>query len=287
MDYHFQSTLAEQAASEARPAPSGWWRAACPFCPMLLGKRDRRGAFAVYAPTGRYHCFRCGTGGKLRNWVVPDEFTAGVAPRAKLTMMDPPEDYTPLWSYPGNAAECLSPARKYLRKRGITDSLWKLAKIGACDRGLFGGRIVVPIVASDGDTWLGYVGRTWVKSDFAYRYPEGMDRRAMLYNHAALLIETEEPAIIVEGVFDAIAVGLTAGVAVLGTPSESQIEALSSARRPVAVVLDGDAHEAGWGLAMRLRFEGARAGSVRLPPRLDPDEVPLDWLRAEARSCIA
>jgi DNA primase len=106
-----------------------------------------------------------------------------------------------------------------------------------------------------------------------------------MFNHATLLKETDTPAIIVEGVFDAIAFWPDA-VAVLGKPTPAQVYALASARRPIAVVLDGDAWEEGEMLALKLRFEGQRAGSVHLPPRVDPDEVDRDWLRAEARSSL-
>ena len=48
----------------------------------------------------------------------------------------------------------------------------------------------------------------------------------------------------------------------------------------------GDAWEEGWALAMRLRLHGMRAGSVRLPPRKDPDQVDPAWLRAAARASL-
>jgi hypothetical protein len=51
-------------------------------------------------------------------------------------------------------------------------------------------------------------------------------------------------------------------------------------------VLDGDAWEAGRTIAKQLVHRGIRAGHVRLPARTDPDEVPLDELRAEAVSSL-
>ena len=73
---------------------------------------------------------------------------------------------------------------------------------------------------------------------------------------------------------------------VVDVADDVQVEALKLAKRPVAIMLDGDAWEESWILAARLRFEGCRAGFVKLPPRTDPDEVPLDWARNEARRCI-
>ena len=60
------------------------------------------------------------------------------------------------------------------------------------------------------------------------------------------------------------------------------VEALVAAKRPVVFVLDGDAWEESWAWGMKLRFLGARSGSVRLPPRMDPDEMDRSWLDAEA-----
>ena len=41
-------------------------------------------------------------------------------------------------------------------------------------------------------------------------------------------------------------------------------------------------------LALRLRFEGARAGWIKLPPRIDPDEVDkAELLDAAQRSIDA
>ena len=64
------------------------------------------------------------------------------------------------------------------------------------------------------------------------------------------------------------------------------LEAMKQAKRPIAIVPDGDAWQDGWILAARLRFLGLRAGYVRLPPKMDPDEVDRDWLLAESAACI-
>ena len=106
-----------------------------------------------------------------------------------------------------------------------------------------------------------------------------------MFNEAALAEVTDEPALVVEGPFDALAYWPQA-VAVLGKPTEPQMLTLLRAVRPVVVVLDGDAWQEAEMLAWRLRFEGQRAGWVRLPPMVDPDEVDPAWLREEARRAI-
>ncbi len=72
----------------------------------------------------------------------------------------------------------------------------------------------------------------------------------------------------------------------LGKPTDAQLLALQLAPRPVAFMLDGDSWREAESLAMLLRFKGQHAGSVRLPPGLDPDEVDREEYRQKARECI-
>lgn len=271
------------ALSRAAPSKGGWYRTNCPFCDARTGKPDRKRAFGILLPLGKFHCFKCGVAGKLRD--VPDDIRRLPAPsREDIEAFDPPEGYLALGTQPGCDALVTGPARRYLRSRNLDERLWKEAGIGACLKGKYEGRVIVPILGSDNE-WLGFVARAWTKTaERPYLYPKGMLRGEILYNHAALLVETETPVMVVEGVFDSLALWPNA-VAVLGKPSGTQIEALAAAKRPVAVVLDGDAHQEGWALAMRLRLMGARAGSVRLPPKVDPDEVEKSWLMSKAIEC--
>jgi DNA primase len=235
---------------------------------------------------GIYHCFRCGAVGKFDvSDALRERALQGDHSQAAQEVMGPPEGFYLLTEEPALSAKSLAGPRSYLRKRGITDQLQKDARIGVCIDGRFAGRVIIPVMGSE-DTWLGYVGRVWAKSAWMpYLYPRGMLKGEIVYNHASLLVEEDKPVMIVEGVFDALALWPDAA-AVLGKPSEPQIEAMLTAKRPVCVVLDGDAWEEAEMLALRLRFDGQRAGYVRLPPLTDPDEVPPDWLAEEARRSI-
>lgn len=277
--------LAEQSALAARPTSTGWWRGRCLICALRTGKPDRKGAFGYNPETGGYSCFKCGSKGRLRSVFRPQSREVADS-LARLGDADPkPEGYMPLWEEPLATAISAEPARDYLHGRGVGPKLWKEARIGACIRGRHAGRVIVPIIDSQ-DKWQGWVGRAW-RGDVEkpYLYPRGMKRAELMYNDAALDERTSEPVMVVEGVFDALALWPDA-VAVLGKPSAWQVGALVAASRPIAVVLDGDAWREGEALAMSLRLHGQRAGFVRLPPRVDPDEVPKDELRAMARDCI-
>lgn len=280
-----ESGLLLRLFARARRSGNGWWRATCPFCPIRVGKDDKRQSLGIFAGSAVYHCFRCGTKGKLDRDQVPSAILDDAPPEDVGPVNHaPPEGYVPLWEEPGLSALSLEEARAYLHGRGVHEDVWRAARIGACTKGRHFGRVVLPIIAPSTGEWLGYVARAWAPSSLPYLNTPGM--RRVLYNHEALHVETDAPAIIVEGIFDAISVWPD-GVAVLGKPSHEQIDAFRTARRPIAIVLDGDAWEEGWALAQLLRFDGVRAGSVRLPPKLDPDEIPSAELRAmAAAACI-
>jgi hypothetical protein len=284
----------EWAVRSAARAKGGgaWKRGVCEACPARVGKDDGKAKFNFNTRTGGFSCRRCGFKGRLRpheldsiGYVIEEIERA--EPYTGPAIIAPPEGFTPLYEEPGWSASVFNAAHAYLARRGITPELMLEAGIGACASGKMNGRVVVPILApQDPATWFGYSARaTWPDAFVKYLYPPGMDREHIVYNHDALLAETDAPAIIVEGVFDALALWPDA-VAVLGKVSEGQMEALLSARRPLAVAMDGDAWAEGWALAARLRFEGARAGFVKLPPALDPATVPAEELRAEACACI-
>lgn len=279
-----EDKLVTTALTEARLGLTGWWRCECPFCEYRVGTADKHEAFGLYAATGRYHCFRCGIVGRLRE--VPDNYWREPKESDEADILiDPPESFLSLSTEPGASAIIARPAHRYLADRGVDTTTIASVGIGFCPSGYYSDRIVVPIAAVDGGAWVGWVSRTWVRCERPYLYPKGM-KRSVLFNHAAILVESDDPILVVEGVFDALPYWPIA-VACLGKPTQLQMVALASARRPVVMALDGDAWEEGWALAQQLRFAGARAGSVRLPPCSDPNDVDPSWLRTEARACLS
>ena len=263
------------ALARSRSAGNGWRRALCPLCLARTGKADRKGALSV-SSRGYFECHKCDASGWLEDYDGAQE----QAPAAAPSVMGPPDGFGALCEEPLRSAACAEPARAYLRSRGLPEALWREAGLGAVTKGFYAGRVVVPVKRAG--AWLGWVARAWTKqAERTYLYPRGMQRGSVLYNEAALDVETDHPVLVVEGVFDALALWPHA-VAVLGKPSRWQEDRLLFAHRPVSVVLDGDAHDEGWAFGNKLALRGAKAGSVKLPPKADPDEVDKAALFAAA-----
>lgn len=279
-----RAAIVEATLTTARQR-AGWWRARCPFC------EERDTSFSYNPETGFWHCFRCREKGTLGD--VPEALLGG-----GLTKQDeselararrPPESFTLLAD---DDSDTLAHARAYLEERKIPEHVQRAAQVGACFEGVYADRIVIPNLQLDG-SWLGYTTRLIgkrVDKRAKYRYPPGPWRSAVLHNEAALYERTQEACYVVEGAFDVLALWPHA-VALLGSSgpfaaSDQQLAMLREASRPLVVVLDGDAWETGWSLAMRLRMLGCIAGAVRLAPGLDPDEVDPATLWEEGRAAL-
>lgn len=251
-------------------------RANCPFCEEIVNKVDRKACLSVSLRSGYWKCYRCGENGRIGSDDLPMDNSSREAPaREEKPAVNLPEGFVPLWEPEGAAIAC-KPAMRYLRKDrvGITDSIIRSARIGACIRGRYAGRIVVPIYRAG--KLAGYMTRVWKKkpppSVRTYLYSDDFERDITLYNEEALYITTDEPVYVVEGIFDTFPFWPN-GVAVLGKVSGGQMSMFMNARRPIFVVMDGDAHREGTALAMHLRLAGKRAAALRLPAGLDPDET--------------
>lgn len=266
-----------------------WIRISCPFC-AEDGHVDRKLSLGVSASTGYYHCHRCATTGRLEN--APDPTAEEYRPEVKLerVVVEPPPGFVLLTS----RSLSIEPARDYMRARGLGDpALWRKHQIGAASDDYWAGRVIIPMLAHDTGEWLGWIARLWRKSSpkatgrdaMKYLYPRGMPRGGTFWNHRALFLNIDDPVMVVEGVFDALPHGDNA-VACLGKPSHDQVDWLAETKRPIAVVLDGDAWGESWALAAKLRFNGQRAGFIRLPSKTDPNTTDPAWLLDAARKSL-
>ena len=270
-----RAALVAQAFSQAIGGGE-WVKAHCPFC----GRPGKSPALSISRSQGWYKCWRCGVRGKIEV-----EAREELYERPRPVEMHLPYELVPLWEYPGLRSPATKRARDYLAWRGVSLEVTEAARIGFCVTGDFAGRIIVPVFAGDTGEILGWVGRAINNAPLTYKYPKGPWRATALFNESALAVLTDEPLFVVEGVFDALALWPHA-VAVLGKPSVVQEVLLARSKRPIVSVLDGDAWGEGFALAGRLSMLGVVAGSVRLPPKVDPDEVVISDLISAGRESL-
>jgi len=130
-------------------------------------------------------------------------------------------------------------ALSYLYKRGITDDDILKYNIGYCDDGLYSNRIIIPSYDSDGQLNF-FVGRDFYNSKMKYRNsPTSKDVVGF-----ELFINWDEPIILCEGVFDAMAFKRNAiplfGKNIMSTLQKKIIE---SRVKVIYLALDNDAIE--------------------------------------------
>jgi hypothetical protein len=293
-EHRLDPLLVTQEVARVRPSATseGWVRVNCPYCLDRVGKADRRASIGFNVKSGYFRCFRCKAKGRARGFediAQGDKWAPPLAPQEREVCL-PPQGFVALRDEPGRSAAATTPAWDYLAARGVSVQAIEEADIGFIvgqyPGSIWAHRVVVPICDPDAGSWVGWVARALRKVEPKYLNASGPWASHYLFNGAALHEETAEPALIVEGVFDALPYWPQA-CALLGKPSHAQVAVLAGALRPLAICLDGDARDESWALAMRLRLEGARVGVVVLPPGTDPNEgVDPEWLRVRAVECL-
>ena len=170
----------------------------------------------VNIKTQKWHCWVSNTGGRTLFQLLKkinashkhfDELRelVGDTPRYKKKsnskvndVVQLPTEFKPLWN--GGDSIVKRHSLSYLYKRGIDDSDILKYNIGYCDEGSYSNRIIIPSYDSDG-TLNFFVGRDFYSSKMKYRNsPTSKDIIGF-----DLFINWDEPIILCEGVFDAMA----------------------------------------------------------------------------------
>lgn len=276
------------AVSRALSQAVGTGRCIRTYCPFCAHHTHNKRNLQFDKLDGHWYCFRCQSWGRLPGWQPQEEYARSTP---GIQTYEPPETWMELGATRNSVNyRALDYA---ITKRKLRPSNIAAAKLGMVtrrdrpedDEQDWRNRLIVPITAPDG-TWLGYVGRDYTgRAYLPYMYVRGMDRGQILYNQAEVFRTTDEPLLIVEGTLDAVYCWPSA-VALLGMWTDHQIELLCEANRPLVTLLDGDAWRKGEALSEILQINGKRSGAIRLPPKLDPDDMTMDWIREETRRCL-
>jgi hypothetical protein len=178
-----------------------------------------------------------------------------------------PNEFIPLWEK--NNSIFYNHARLYLKKRNITpDDILKYG-IGYCESGKFDKRIIIP--SYDGRGQLNYFTARSYYSNSYYKYMNPEATKDVI--GFELFINWKLPIILVEGVFDAIAVKRNA-IPLYGKtiPKSLREKIAKNDIRNIYISLDKDALPAALKICQEMVDEGRNVYFIDLQEK-DPSEV--------------
>jgi DNA primase len=271
------------------------------LCPIHRG--EGRDAFHANLSRNVFHCFSCGAGGTVLDFVAAMEDCSLREAARKLADGPSVPRPAPAAGPPNGTVTrksiALSPLRftlrgidrahPYLAGRGITTATAEEFGIGFYrGPGILSGRLVIPIHNAAGEL-VAYCGRSLNGSEPRYRFPSGFAKSAVLFNlHRAA---GQDRVVVVEGFFDCFKLHQAgmAAVALMGAALSEAQRTLLQPFQHVILMLDGDeaGRRATTTIAARLR-PYASVSAIRLPHSVQPDELPApeikDILRAQLKS---
>lgn len=245
----------------------------CPVCDL----NDTSGHFYANIRTGMYHCFKCGTKGRLPLPQKSSKLKAKRKPRlAQERKSEVSLPYgtirmrflTP--SLYDDLLEINPDLKRFFQKKKITYEIAQKYDLGFCPTGRLKNRIILPIYFEK--RVVGWQARAMYKfaKDFQgrkYQTPKSFQINHYLYNWDEA---KEYPVIVVvEGPFDVFTVGPNA-VATFGTSiSAEQVRLLSNLKARKILMWDYDARIKAWKTAQRLPF----TLDLALVPHLGPSAL--------------
>jgi DNA primase len=236
------------------------WRGPCP-----LHHGTRVSSFAL-TPGRGFFCFACGEGGSI------EEFVARMRGEDPLDVVRPTARKRAEQAGPVTPLTPLDPTHPYFLGRGIHEATAQHFGIGYFrGRPPLGGRIIAPLHDPNG-TLVGHIGRAVDDTvEPRYCFQRGVHRRELLFNLHRVKAAGADSVILVEGIFDALAVfqvGFPHVVASLGCRITATQRALLSRFSQVFILFDHD--PSGNEAAARLSEELGRAAVRVSLPKADP-----------------
>lgn len=264
-------------------------------CPIHDG--EGRDAFHANLRKNVFHCFACGAGGTVLDFVAAMDRCSLREAALKLASLNNTHSQpaaacrTQLVTKKSKPLAPLSftlrgveSSHPYLAKRGITTSTAERFGVGFYrGAGIFSGRLVIPIHDERGQM-VAYCGRAVDATEPRYRFPPGFAKSEVLYNLHRATAAGHQTVVIVEGFFDCLklhqagifSVVALMGSALYGTPQQALLQRFHH----VILMLDGDAtgRRATTEIASRLQA-GCSVQAVSLPLGMQPDQMSTDEIR--------
>lgn len=280
MDYTFLLGSIEGILGKGQKRARDNYAFHCPFCNHRKPKLEIN-----MAPNSEgfnpWECWVCETKGKtirsfLKQLRIPSDQSQEILkyiPKGSYIDYNPvpivelPKEYQPLWNA-STTSYIARNVKKYLYDRGLNDNDFIKYSIGYCTTGEYGGRIIFPSYTSSNQLNF-FVARSYDSGYFKYKNPETSKDIVFFEN----LINWNQPIIICEGVFDAIAIRRNA-VPVLGKSISKALlkRIIVSGVEDIYIALDRDAFNKAIQYCEQFIKLGKRVYLVELDEK-DPSEM--------------
>lgn len=184
-----------------------------------------------------------------------------------LSIIELPKEYQPLYSA-SNTSVVANLVRKYLYERGLTDNDFIKYGIGYCTTGDYGGRVIIPSYSGSGQLNF-FVARSFDGNYYKYKNPEASKDIIFFEN----LINWNQPIVLCEGVFDAMAIRRNA-IPILGKSISNSLykKILTSSLTDIYIALDEDAQDVAMKISEKFLNSGLKVYNVKMKGK-DPSEM--------------
>lgn len=251
----------------------------CPKCKILHPEHYHKKKLEIDVTSEKYNCWICGFKGKSLSSLYKslklettnlEKYVSLNKNEKKPIISQPnirlPNEYNFLGEFPNKKFE------KYLIKRGINEiDVWKY-RIGYCEYGYFGNRIIIPSFDTNGMV-NNFVARTIGKDENVWTYlkPKGVDEDNII--NFELMINWNKPVILCEGSFDAITIGDNA-IPLFGKNVSTRLlqKILEANSDKIYICLDKDALKSSLRIAENLIRFGKNVYFVELNDK-DPNQI--------------
>ena len=272
-------TLLEKVLMKSYQMKNGEHAFHCPFC------NHHKKKLQINTETQKWHCWVCNAGGYkigilLRKINAPKQIISEVLKilgdykgvkyeKDKKTEYNVslPQCYKPLWKKSDNPL--YKNAIHYLRQRNIGSIDILRYSIGYCSSNGYSNRIIIPSYDADGKLNYFIARDMFPNSKFKYKNPP-MSKDTVCFE---MFVNWNEPIVLVEGVFDAIAIRNNA-IPLLGKfPSKTLVMRLVEKQvKKIYVALDEDARQDAIKLSKFLMDYGIETYLLNMKDK-DPSEL--------------